>query len=110
MPVAVPPSLVAKSADIAPDAKCGMVEIMLKSKTAVTKPKQTLEDFPSITFCKNILHDKRSGMYDGLQTVNVRNLVSCNNSNELTSNKIIIIEISSIKTFWKVLLSHKKDA
>ena len=104
MPVAVPPSLVAKSDDIAPDAKCGIVEIMLKSKTAATKPKQTLEDFPSIISCKNILGDKRTGMYDDLLTTDVWNLVSCNNSNELTSNKIISIENSSVKSFWKDLL------
>jgi len=42
--------------------------MMLKSNTDMTKLKQTLEDFPSIIPCKILLVDKRSSMYDLLQT------------------------------------------
>ena len=66
MPVAVPPSLVDRSDDA--EANCGIVDMMLKSRTDITKPKQTLEDFPSIMVCKILLLDKRSDVYDLLQT------------------------------------------
>ena len=42
--------------------------MMLKSNTDMTKLKQTLEDFPSIMVCKILLLDKRSDVYDLLQT------------------------------------------
>jgi len=80
--------------------------MMLKSNTDMTKLKQTLEDFHSIIPCKILLVDKRSDVYDQLQTAAGLNIWY--ESPKELAIRIINMEICSIKLYWKNLLWHKR--